>query len=350
MNVGVRFAATPLSDPVPQTVSYPPLETRPVLMVIGMHRSGTSATTGALGCVGVRLGRRLYAGHAGINPKGYFEHSEIADADDEALLTLGSCWDDVLPREDGWAGDKRLLPLARHMLGVLRRELQPEGLFAVKDPRVCRLLPWWQAILAEAPAEPAYLFVVRAPQEVCASLQKRDGFSADKSQILWLRHYLEAEAATRGARRAVLDFASFIARPVDELRRVEAQLGLNFPRAPADAASDLAAFISGDLKHHTAGTGAPPQGWATLAEALHRVMQDAARDGGAIDTDRVDAVAVELAQRFAATMPPLAIEHMRQLGARRGQHELAVNRFMRSWSLWVGKPVRAVERVLGRNV
>lgn len=318
-------------------------------MVIGMHRSGTSATTGALGCVGVRLGSSLYAGHAGINPKGYFEHSEIADADDEALLTIGSCWDDVLPREPGWELDERLRPLARHLASTLRREVRQAGLFAVKDPRVCRLLPWWQGIMADASIEPAYLFVVRAPQEVCASLRKRDGFSEEKSQILWLRHYLEAEMATRDARRAVLDFASFIADPVSELRRVEAQLGLTFPRAPADAAAELSAFISTDLKHHTAGNETPLQGWSAQAMTLHNVLRTAARTGSAIDSSRVDAVHDELLREFSG-ITPWAIEHMRQLGRERGQHELAVNRFMRSWSLWVGKPVRAVERLMGRNV
>ncbi|MBS3936798.1 MAG: hypothetical protein KGZ43_11555 [Sulfuritalea sp.] len=58
---------------------------RKVLVVVGMHRSGTSATTGALRCLGVSLGDRLYAGHRGINDKGYFEHSDIADTNDEVL-------------------------------------------------------------------------------------------------------------------------------------------------------------------------------------------------------------------------------------------------------------------------
>lgn len=66
------------------------------LIVLGIYRSGKSATTEMLRCLGVELGKKLYAGHAHINAKGYFEHSDIADKNDEALLALNSAWDDIL--------------------------------------------------------------------------------------------------------------------------------------------------------------------------------------------------------------------------------------------------------------
>jgi hypothetical protein len=338
-----------LSAPTMSTTA-PARPSRPLLMVIGMHRSGTSATTGALACVGVRLGRNLYAGHADVNPKGYFEHGEIADTDDEALLAMGSAWDDILPREAGWAQAEALQPFARRLAFILASELRGPGLFAVKDPRVCRLLPWWQPIIEGVRAQPHYLLVLRAPREVGASLQKRDGFSAEKSQLLWLRHYLEAEAATRHARRAVIDFASFLADPVAELARVQDQLEVRFPRPPAEAAGDLSRFVSADLRHHAAAH-APSQepGYAALANELHDVLRQASTPGGQLDEAQVDGIRQAVEARFAA-MPALALEHIRQLAASRGRHELAVNRFMRSWSLWVGKPVRAVERLLGRAV
>lgn len=60
------------------------------VIIIGMHRSGTSAATGALKCLGVDLGGKLYRGHQQINAKGYFEHSDIAETNDEILWRLGS--------------------------------------------------------------------------------------------------------------------------------------------------------------------------------------------------------------------------------------------------------------------
>jgi len=65
------------------------------IVVLGMHRSGTSALTGILSRCGVPLGSRLYDGHAGINDKGYFENAPLADLNDDLLLAVGSCWHDL---------------------------------------------------------------------------------------------------------------------------------------------------------------------------------------------------------------------------------------------------------------
>ena len=118
------------------------------LIVVGMHRSGTSATTGALQCLGVQLGRKLYGGHAHINAKGYFEHSDIADTNDEALLALGSAWDDVLVKEDNWWRRDCLAKYTNRIRRYIRQDFAQSQLWAVKDPRVCRLLPWWLEFLA----------------------------------------------------------------------------------------------------------------------------------------------------------------------------------------------------------
>jgi len=323
--------------------------TRRLLVVVGMHRSGTSATTGALQCLGVSLGARLYAGQAGINPKGYFEHSDIADANDEALLSIGSGWDDILPRPDGWWLDPSLAPHGERLRGIVGREIDKAPLFAVKDPRVCRLLAWWHTWLQADGVAPVYLFVVRAPAQVCGSLQRRDGFSAAKSQLLWLHHYLEAERATRGRTRAFLDFSRFLADPVAEFARVQDTLGFAFPRSPGAASADLRGFISADLRHH-AGDGAGDRSpYADLAARLDAALRGAAQPGGQLDTTEVDAIDDALQARLA-TLPDVAVEQLRDLGRKRGTFELTVNRLIRSWSYVVGKPVRVVERALGRNV
>ena len=45
-----------------------------VLLVLGMHRSGTSALAGTFSQLGLRLGDELMPATADANPKGYFEH------------------------------------------------------------------------------------------------------------------------------------------------------------------------------------------------------------------------------------------------------------------------------------
>ena len=64
------------------------------IIVLGMHRSGTSALTGVLSYLGADPGPSLIPGIEGINPKGFWEHSEIVKVHNNLLTALGSSWDD----------------------------------------------------------------------------------------------------------------------------------------------------------------------------------------------------------------------------------------------------------------
>ena len=319
-----------------------------VLVVIGMHRSGTSASTGALRCVGVQLGKKLYSGHSDVNAKGYFEHSDIADTNDEVLLRLGSAWDDVLIKEGEWWKREELIPFADKIRRFIRRDFSNSLLWAIKDPRVCRLLPWWLDIFAAEGISPYFLFVVRSPDDVHLSLQRRDGFTQEKSFMLWLLHYLEAEAGSRGCPRAFTSFDHFLEDPQGELRRAEKQLGLCFP-VTVEAASDcLDAFLSKDLRHHKAiDSSATLTPVVELAYKLNARLLLAAQTGGdALSTDDIFDEIKSVQNKFDAVL----VEQLRAVGYQRGQLELTVHRLMRSWSWLTGKPVRFVERMFGRDV
>jgi hypothetical protein len=321
------------------------------LVVIGMHRSGTSATTGALQCLGVQLGSRLYAGHKGINDKGYFEHAGIADTNEEALLALGSSWDDILLKEDGWWQKDALKPYAARIRDFIRKDFSRSPLWAIKDPRVCRLLPWWLEILAAEQVRPYFLFVVRSPSAVHRSLQKRDGFSLEKAMLLWTLHYLEAERWSRGFPQTYLEFDRFLESPKNEFERVERELGLAFPVSPAQASPCLEKFISRDLRHHQGEQEKESDTvFSGLARQSHDALLDAVtRGSAALESHVMDDLwrqMVNLQQGFPA---PLA-EHLRGVSQSRGELQLLVNRLVRSWSWYTGKPVRFVERLLGRHV
>src|SRR5580700_8927125 len=64
------------------------------LVVLGMHRSGTSALTGMLHHLGVALGSRLMAATPD-NPRGYWEHSDIVAVHERLMTALGWGWDDI---------------------------------------------------------------------------------------------------------------------------------------------------------------------------------------------------------------------------------------------------------------
>src|ERR1700712_2357048 len=66
---------------------------RRAILVLGMHRSGTSALSGVVNALGPAAPKPLLAPRAD-NPRGFFESAALADAHDDLLLSAGSYWDD----------------------------------------------------------------------------------------------------------------------------------------------------------------------------------------------------------------------------------------------------------------
>ena len=321
------------------------------LVIVGMHRSGTSASTGALSCLGVNLGPRLYRGHRGINDKGYFEHSDIADTNDEALFALGSSWDDILLRKESWWRESALLPYAEKIRKFIRRDFSHSDLWAVKDPRVCRLLPWWLEILSSEQIRPHFLFVIRSPEAVHRSLERRDGFSREKSYWLWTLHYLEAERASRACPRVFVDFDHFIDHPLESLQRIAGKTGLSYPIAVSEARPCLEKFLSRDLRHHkndaeiTGGEGIVP-----VAHTLHRQLLNLTQDGSAQAPESMLDALWQNVISLQAEFPSLLIEQLKAVNQRRGGLQLFSIKAMRSWSWIIGKPFRYIERWFNQDV
>ena len=193
-----------------------------------MHRSGTSAVAGCLQKLGVDFGPRLMPPTAD-NARGFFEHIDIVNLHDRLLLSAGSNWDDTETRQADWLDEARTARFREDLRELLRRDFSSAPLWGLKDPRLCRLLPWWRPLWAELNTRPLYLIVLRDPREVAASLARRDGFSLRKAYLLWLQHILDAERETRYAERVFVDFADFLNDWRRTLEPVGALLGGAWP-------------------------------------------------------------------------------------------------------------------------
>ncbi len=189
-------------------------------LVLGMHRSGTSALTRVLGLMGCHLGQddELTPGDA-ENPKGYFERRDAWALDEWLLERLGGSWHDVT-RLDGEAVPAELqAEFAQRLRAVLER-LEPHRPWALKDPRLCLLLPSWRAGLSA----PVAVLLHRDPLEVARSLQKRDGFPLAAGLGLWERHTRDALRFTAGMPRALVGYAELLADPPGATARLLADL------------------------------------------------------------------------------------------------------------------------------
>ena len=217
---------------------------RRALVVLGMHRSGTSAVAGCLQRLGVDLGPRLMPATA-ANRKGYYEHIDVVNLHDRLLMSLGVGWDTITPWPERWWEDERTARFRVELLGLLRRDFGPAVLWGIKDPRMCRLLRWWRSLWAELATEPVFLIVVRDPRQVAASLQRRDGISQTKSYVLWWHYMLAAERETRGQSRFFLDFTDFGETWIQSFTPLSRVLGNTWLSTLSRSRDENQSFLSG---------------------------------------------------------------------------------------------------------
>jgi len=222
--------------------------TRMAVIVLGMHRSGTSATTRVISLLGADLPSNLMPGMAD-NETGFWESLDTYVLNEGILAALGSRWDDWRRLSPDWMGAS-VPDLKARALDILERNFAGSGLFVLKDPRICRLLPFWLESLHQFGAETRCILPFRNPIEVAASLRKRDGFSPAKSYMLWLRHVLDAERATRNLPRAFLAYDDLLDDWRGTVSRVAERLGLSWPLHSTAVESEIDRFLKARLRHH----------------------------------------------------------------------------------------------------
>ena len=128
-------------------------------------------------------------------------------------------------------------------------------------------------------------------------------------------------------------------------------MGLQFP-VTVDAATDcLGQFLSKDLRHHD-GSGQKPAGTpiTDLAHELEIRLEQAARTPANQKVDiNIDDLWRQM-ENIQRSFTPILMEHLRTVGEQRGKIQLTIHRVERSWSELAGKPIRFIERLLGRDV
>ena len=210
-----------------------------LVVVLGMHRSGTSAVTGALSRLGFPLGGPALPA-ADDNPLGYFENAEAVDINEGLLLALGRGWDDLRGLPDGWQASAAAQH-ARHRIHAWVDGIEaPEGRCVLKDPRLCLLFPLWREVLESRGIDLRVVLAHRALPEIVASLVKRDALAERHALLLALRHVLEAERASRGLVRAACHYDALLEDPAGKLPSLLADLSIERP-----GESFLAAALAG---------------------------------------------------------------------------------------------------------
>lgn len=296
------------------------------LLVVGMHRSGTSASTRIISLLGAQLPGNLMPSHTEFNAAGFWESLDVVALNERLLAAAQSSWDDVLPIDPAGLPAGALAAFQTGAREILAREFGDSDWFVLKDPRIGRLLgPWLQAV-RDTGAQPLVVIPVRHPLEVAASLHRREGFAREKSLYMWLRHMLDVIRSSRGVPRAVMVYDELMQDWRGSVQRLAADLGIEWPRRPEEIAAQAAQFLDGSLRHHTVENDSEPrtplERWAA---ELHSAL--CARSPG---LDKLaDGIHAKLTP-LEALMAPILRDAVRRVAAAQARREQVIEDLARS--------------------
>lgn len=201
------------------------------IVILGMHRSGTSAATRALGHLGASMGPADGLGK-------FWENERMRRLNERLLEAFGSGWEcpPVLP--DDWLS----APAVRAEVDEARRALSEFGAAPVivwKDPRTCTTLPFWLRLFDEPPV---LVIVYRHPVEVAGSLETRNQLGRAHAFAVWERFNADALVNAAGHPTAVVRYREMIEQPVSTMRALIdalARLGVALPKNPETTDMEL---------------------------------------------------------------------------------------------------------------
>jgi hypothetical protein len=223
------------------------------IVVLGMHRNGTSLLTRGLQTLGIYLGDHFLDTRPD-NPTGYWEHKPIVEIDERVLATFGLKWESLsLIKESQWA-EPALKSLALEAAAHLEGHFLRHPLWGFKDPRTIRLLPFWRPVFQSLDTDDNYIVVIRNPLSVVSSLRERQGMEAVDSHLLWLLHMVPNLHRIADRRFLVVDYDLLLAAPRRQLERIGQRLNIPLSetnRIEIDNFADH--FVDPRLRHSVFG-------------------------------------------------------------------------------------------------
>ena len=252
------------------------------VVVLGVHRSGTSLLTAGLEAIGCDLGDKTL-NTSSENPKGFFENHPVHRFNDALLTRLGASWDNWGFRAGlhdftggTFAGDRAAAGT------LLETQFAGSRAWAVKDPRMSLIYPFWVATFREHGIAPKRILIVRDPAEVAESQVRRarrsrsfhrNIMAAEPMHALWCVTMLECLRALDGDDTLLVRHRSLYRHPAETLAAIADYLGLSPERGAIETFSrDI---LDRDLyrarRPAQGGSGA----WARLADRFYRTFGSA---------------------------------------------------------------------------
>ena len=217
------------------------------IVVIGMHRSGTSMVSRLANLAGLFIGEEddlLPATEH--NEAGHWEPGWICDIDDEALAECGGTWHSPPIGRDCDVRLPEWVRLREKAKSSVRTYFDGHGAWGWKDPRTTLLLPFWRSIVPDL----RFIVCVRNPLDVAGSLARRDGIRLAHALALWQYYTETALRETRPDERILIHYEGFFHDRDIALSRFFSFLGISEPKADSEQSEAIRGFIDSNLRHH----------------------------------------------------------------------------------------------------
>jgi len=161
-----------------------------LVLVCGMHRSGTSIVAKSLADIGLDFGSNHLNLIKQVNKDGFYEDASVVEINEKILLKNNMHWWSIRGDVDPASIACRLL-IKQYLANVANEE------FAIKDPRLCLTLPLWLAAAKELDIDVYTIWVDRAAKNIAKSLYKRDLLPTEVSFGLIEKYKVSFDSASR---------------------------------------------------------------------------------------------------------------------------------------------------------
>jgi hypothetical protein len=229
---------------------HPKLAERPIYVVLGTHRSGSSLCAHLMQAFGFNMSDQ--ANPDPHNVKGYWEHSDIMLQHDRLLNAFGRnvyTAAHALPLPPEWWKLPVVKPIKRKLTSYLTGLMVSPKRLGFKDPRTVRFLPMWFEIFRELSLAPKFIMCLRDPAQVARSLQARDGINPALGEYRWMLYAVDFFRYTNGLPRCIIEYDDWFVEGMPNLRKLTKFLDLSDMGADAAPPLIAAEIVDPVLRH-----------------------------------------------------------------------------------------------------
>lgn len=291
-----------------------PTPARRAILVLGMHRAGTSALARVLSLRGAALPSDIMLPNDG-NPTGYWEPRALVDFNDRLLAYFGADWNDPFAGAKLPAEDAIPAHFYREAADIVAREYGQASLVVIKDPRCTLLAGFWCRVLEASGVKPCPVVIMRPSMEVAQSLLRRDGSPLGASVAAYNAYAACCvQFAQSGRTVTFLTYAQLLEDWAKASDRIAVDHGFAWPAHSESVAGQVDSFLlpNGRSTMEPETGSAVPAALKTVADGLWDWIQARASGGFAAPVEAVLETVRQDGERFA----PVLAERVQRLAVK----------------------------------